>query len=84
MPPAPLFVPPMLAGSVRTLPEGPEREYELKLDSYRLEAIKDCILSFCEAEPTGHVNVDAANEMMVVDVVNHVEPVVARHRVSGF
>jgi hypothetical protein len=38
---APMFVPPMLAKLVRTLPEGPEWEYELKLDGYRLEAIKD-------------------------------------------
>jgi hypothetical protein len=37
----PSFVPPMLAKLVRTLPEGPEWEYELKLDGYRLEAIKD-------------------------------------------
>src|SRR5215471_7904680 len=36
-----VFVPPMLARLVRTLPEGPVWEYELKLDSYRLEAIKD-------------------------------------------
>src|SRR3954454_24993250 len=38
--PTPAFVPPMLARLVRTLPEGPEWEYELKLDGYRLEAIK--------------------------------------------
>jgi DNA ligase D-like protein (predicted ligase) len=38
---APTFVPPMLAKLVRTLPEGPEWEYEVKLDGYRLEAIKD-------------------------------------------
>jgi len=31
----------MLARLVRTLPEGPEWEYELKLDGYRIEAIKD-------------------------------------------
>jgi bifunctional non-homologous end joining protein LigD len=31
----------MLARLVRALPEGPEWEYELKLDGYRLEAIKD-------------------------------------------
>jgi len=30
----------MLATLVRSLPEGPEWEYELKLDGYRLEAIK--------------------------------------------
>jgi bifunctional non-homologous end joining protein LigD len=36
----PAFVPPMLAKLVRTLPEGPEWEYELKLDGYRLEAIR--------------------------------------------
>ena len=35
------FVSPMLATLVRTLPEGPEWEYELKLDGYRLQAIKD-------------------------------------------
>jgi ATP-dependent DNA ligase len=35
------FIPPMLARLVRTLPEGPEWEYELKLDGYRLQAIKD-------------------------------------------
>ena len=35
------FVPPMLATLVRALPEGPEWEYELKLDGYRLQAIKD-------------------------------------------
>ena len=35
------FEPPMLATLVRTLPEGPEWEYELKLDGYRLEAIKN-------------------------------------------
>src|ERR1043166_5893073 len=34
------FVPPMLATLVRTLPEGSEWEYELKLDGYRLQAIK--------------------------------------------
>jgi bifunctional non-homologous end joining protein LigD len=37
----PAFVPPMLAKLVKALPEGPEWEYELKLDGYRLEAIKD-------------------------------------------
>ncbi len=31
----------VLATLVRTLPEGPEWEYELKLDGYRLEAAKD-------------------------------------------
>jgi bifunctional non-homologous end joining protein LigD len=31
----------MLAKLVRTLPESPEWEYELKLDGYRLEAIKE-------------------------------------------
>jgi DNA ligase D-like protein (predicted ligase) len=36
----PAFEPPMLATLVRSLPEGPEWEYELKLDGYRLEAIK--------------------------------------------
>jgi ATP-dependent DNA ligase len=35
------FIPPMLATLVRTLPEGPQWEYELKLDGYRLQAIKD-------------------------------------------
>src|SRR5262245_64878962 len=35
------FVEPMLAKLVRVLPEGPEWEYELKLDGYRLEAIRD-------------------------------------------
>jgi hypothetical protein len=35
------FEPPMLATLVRTLPQGPEWEYELKLDGYRLQAIKD-------------------------------------------
>ena len=35
------FTPPMLAKLVRTLPEGPDWEYELKLDGYRLQAIKD-------------------------------------------
>jgi bifunctional non-homologous end joining protein LigD len=35
------FEPPMLATLVRTLPEGPEWEYELKLDGYRVQAIKD-------------------------------------------
>ena len=34
------FLPPMLATLVPTLPEGPEWEYELKLDGYRLQAIK--------------------------------------------
>ena len=34
------FVPPMLAKLVRALPEGPEWEYEVKLDGYRLEAVK--------------------------------------------
>jgi DNA ligase D-like protein (predicted ligase) len=34
------FETPMLAKLVRTLPEGPEWEYEVKLDGYRLEAIK--------------------------------------------
>src|SRR5262245_58465080 len=38
--PAPAFVPPMLAKLVRTLPEGPQWEYELKLDGYRLQATK--------------------------------------------
>src|SRR5438045_3425170 len=36
----PGFVQPMLAKLVRTLPEGPQWEYELKLDGYRLQAIK--------------------------------------------
>jgi DNA ligase D-like protein (predicted ligase) len=31
----------MLATLVRTLPEGPEWEYELKLDGYRLQAVKE-------------------------------------------
>ena len=31
----------MLTNLVRTLPEGPDWEYELKLDGYRLQAIKD-------------------------------------------
>jgi DNA ligase D-like protein (predicted ligase) len=34
------FVPPMLATLVKTLPEGPQWEYELKLDGYRLQAVK--------------------------------------------
>src|SRR5689334_9558483 len=38
--PMPPFVPPMLAKLVRSLPEGPQWEYELKLDGYRLQAIK--------------------------------------------
>jgi bifunctional non-homologous end joining protein LigD len=38
---SPGFVPPMLATLVKALPEGPEWEYELKLDGYRLEAVKD-------------------------------------------
>src|SRR6516162_3518155 len=37
----PGFVPPMLAKLVKVLPEGPEWEYELKLDGYRLEALKN-------------------------------------------
>jgi DNA ligase D-like protein (predicted ligase) len=37
----PAFVTPMLAKLVRALPEGPGWEYELKLDGYRLEAVKD-------------------------------------------
>lgn len=36
----PEFVPPMLATLVKNLPEGPEWEYELKLDGYRLQAIR--------------------------------------------
>src|SRR5262249_17862348 len=39
--PGPQFIPPMLARLVRTLPEGPGWEYELKLDGYRLQVIKD-------------------------------------------
>ncbi len=35
------FVPPMLATLVRKLPQGPEWEYELKLDGYRLQAVKE-------------------------------------------
>jgi len=35
------FVPPILATLVRALPEGSQWEYELKLDGYRLQAIKD-------------------------------------------
>jgi len=31
------FVPPMLAKLVKVLPEGPQWEYELKLDGYRLQ-----------------------------------------------
>lgn len=31
----------MLARPVRSLPEGPDWEYELKLDGYRLQAVKD-------------------------------------------
>jgi ATP-dependent DNA ligase len=37
----PTFVQPMLAKLVERLPDGPEWEYELKLDGYRLEAIKN-------------------------------------------
>ncbi len=40
MKPAVSFVPPMLAKLVGVLPEGPEWEYEVKLDGYRLEAVK--------------------------------------------
>jgi len=36
----PVFVSPMLATLVKTLPEGTQWEYELKLDGYRLQAIK--------------------------------------------
>jgi bifunctional non-homologous end joining protein LigD len=39
--PSPAFIAPMLAKLVRTLPQGAEWEYELKLDGYRLQAIKD-------------------------------------------
>ena len=39
--PTPELVPPMLAKLVRTLPEGADWEYELKLEGYRLQAIKD-------------------------------------------
>src|SRR5215469_4953276 len=39
--PTPTFIAPMLAKLVRELPEGPNWEYELKLDGYRLQAIKD-------------------------------------------
>src|SRR5215813_6520352 len=35
------FVPPMLATLVRALPQGSQWEYELKLDGYRLQAIRD-------------------------------------------
>jgi ATP-dependent DNA ligase len=35
----PGFVPAMLAKLVKVLPDGPEWEYELKLDGYRLEAV---------------------------------------------
>jgi len=35
------FVPPMLTTLVRALPQGSQWEYELKLDGYRLQAIKD-------------------------------------------
>jgi bifunctional non-homologous end joining protein LigD len=35
------FVPPMLATRVRKLPEELRWEYELKLDGYRLQAIKN-------------------------------------------
>ena len=38
---SPTFVPPMLARLVRTLPDSPDWQYELKLDGYRLQAIKD-------------------------------------------
>jgi DNA ligase D-like protein (predicted ligase) len=38
--PEPSFIDPMLAKRVEKLPEGPEWEYELKLDGYRLQAIK--------------------------------------------
>jgi ATP-dependent DNA ligase len=34
------FIHPMLALSASSLPEGPEWEYELKLDGYRALAIK--------------------------------------------
>jgi bifunctional non-homologous end joining protein LigD len=34
------FIEPMLAKLVEKLPEGPQWEYELKLEGYRLEAIK--------------------------------------------
>jgi bifunctional non-homologous end joining protein LigD len=37
----PSFVQPMLAKLVKVLPEGRDWEYELKLDGYRLEAVKD-------------------------------------------
>lgn len=35
------LIEPMLANLVEKLPEGPEWEYELKLDGYRLQAIKN-------------------------------------------
>jgi len=41
----PEFVSPMLAKLVLTLPEGPQWEYELKLDGYRLRWQKLVALS---------------------------------------
>jgi bifunctional non-homologous end joining protein LigD len=37
---APAFIPPMLATAVRKLPEGPQWQYEVKWDGYRIEAMK--------------------------------------------
>jgi bifunctional non-homologous end joining protein LigD len=34
------FIPPMLASPVKKLPEGPQWQYEVKWDGYRIEAIK--------------------------------------------
>ena len=36
-----LFTPPMECLLVKTLPEGPEWVYELKLDGYRTQAIRE-------------------------------------------
>jgi ATP-dependent DNA ligase len=36
----PGFIAPMLAQPVRELPEGPEWQYEVKWDGYRIEAMK--------------------------------------------
>ncbi len=35
------FVPPMLLRRVRQLPEGPEWQYEVKWDGYRMQALKN-------------------------------------------
>ena len=66
----------MLARLVRTLPEGPEWEYELKLDGYRLEAIKDAdkVRLYSRRKGRGSIKLMRSSQPRIVLAFRHLPP----------